>query len=159
MMDQTFIIALLLTITPFIELRLGLPLAISYAIQNDISTYLIFATVLFLNLILIFVIFFFLDYLHKFFMKIAFYRNIFDKYLERFRHRTKRFERRHEKIGFWALVIFVAIPLPGTGAYSGCLISWILGLDRLKSILSIGLGIIIAGLLVLFASLGIFSFL
>ena len=54
-------------------------------------------------------------------------------------------------------MLFVAVPLPGTGAWSGCLVSWLLGLDRKKSILAISLGVIIAGLIILFASLGVFS--
>lgn len=157
-MDIKLFFSLLLTITPFIELRLGLPLAISYATENNISIFLMFGLILLLNLILIYAIFLFLDYVHVVLLRNSFYRKLVKKYLERMRSRIHSFEKRHKEIGFIALVIFVAIPLPGTGAYSGCLISWLLGLDRKKSIISIGAGVILAGLIVLLASLSLFSF-
>ena len=52
-------------------------------------------------------------------------------------------------MGFLALTLFVGIPLPGTGAWTGCLIAWILGLNRKKSVLSITLGVVIASILVI----------
>jgi len=57
------------------------------------------------------------------------------------------------------LFIFVAIPLPLTGAYTGTFISWVLGLDRKKSILAISLGVLTAGIIIYFSTLGIISFL
>ena len=59
---------------------------------------------------------------------------------------------------FIALVLFVAVPLPGTGAWSGSLVSWVLGLDRGKSILAIALGVLIAGLLIFLGMFGFISF-
>jgi uncharacterized membrane protein len=53
-----------------------------------------------------------------------------------------------------ALTLFVAVPLPVTGAWSGCLVAWTLGLDRKKSILAISLGVVIAGLIVFFGTIG-----
>jgi uncharacterized membrane protein len=61
-----------------------------------------------------------------------------------------------EELGYIALMIFVAIPLPGTGAWTGTLIAWTLGLNRLKSFIAIAVGVLIAGLLVLLLSLGVF---
>ena len=59
--------------------------------------------------------------------------------------------------GYFALMLFVAVPLPVTGAWSGSLIACVLGLNRWKSFLAISAGIIIAGLIVLFVSFGFFS--
>jgi len=50
-----------------------------------------------------------------------------------------------DKYGFWGLMIFVAIPLPGTGAYSGSIAALILGMNKVKAFISISLGVIIAG--------------
>ena len=58
-------------------------------------------------------------------------------------------------MGFLALVLFVAVPLPGTGAWTGCLASWLLGLERKKSILAIACGVLIAGIYVLLGTMGI----
>jgi len=156
-MDLRIIYAILLTILPGTELRLGLPIAILYAKDNGISLILIFFLIVLINLLLIFFIFFFLDYLHKGLMNLKFYERFFRASLKRFQKRVDKFEKRHEILGFFALTLFVAIPLPGTGAWSGSLISWILGLDRKKSILSISLGIIIAGLLIFLGTLGFLS--
>lgn len=60
-----------------------------------------------------------------------------------------------EKYGYIGLTAFVAIPLPVTGAWTGSLIAFLLRLERKKSMLFILLGILIAGGIVLSASLGI----
>ena len=62
-----------------------------------------------------------------------------------------------EKYGSLGLAVFVGVPLPATGAWSGVLISWLLDLDRKKSILAIALGVVIAGILMLFGTLGFLS--
>tara|TARA_Y100000310_G_scaffold213829_1_gene214850 strand:+ start:25029 stop:25508 length:480 start_codon:yes stop_codon:yes gene_type:complete len=156
-MDLKLIYALILTIMPVTELRVGLPIAITYAIEKNISVFLIFSIVVLLNILVIFFIFYFLDNIHKIFMNIKIYRKIFDKFLEKFRKKVDKFERKYESLGFLALVLFVAIPLPATGAWTGCLVSWLLDLDRKKSILAIALGVIIAGLLILLGTLGIIN--
>jgi len=147
-MELKLLYAIILTILPITELRVGLPIAILYAKENGILF------ILLINLILIFLIFLFLDFLHERLMNLKFYKKFFNFYLKRFQKRVDKFEKRHEALGFLALVIFVAIPLPGTGAWSGCLVSWILGLERKKSILFISVGIIIAGLLIFLGTLG-----
>lgn len=58
---------------------------------------------------------------------------------------------------YFALFLFVAIPVPGTGAWTGTLAASILNLDFKKTTLSITLGILVAGLIMLLASLGIFK--
>jgi uncharacterized membrane protein len=156
-MDLKLIYALILTIMPVTELRVGLPIAITYAIEKNISVFLIFSIVVLLNILVIFFIFYFLDNIHKIFMNIKIYRKIFDKFLEKFRKKVDKFERKYESFGFLALVLFVAIPLPATGAWTGCLTSWLLGLDRKKSILAISLGVIIAGVLILLGTLGVIN--
>ncbi len=55
---------------------------------------------------------------------------------------------------FLALLAFVAIPLPGTGAWTGALVAITLGLDLKKSFMPIFLGVILAGLVMLLASTG-----
>jgi uncharacterized membrane protein len=55
--------------------------------------------------------------------------------------------------------LFVAVPLPGTGAYSGTLLAWLLGLDRRRAGLAIAAGVLGAGAVVTLAALGVVSFL
>jgi uncharacterized membrane protein len=160
-MDLKIIYALILTVLPISELRVGLPLAVAYALNNNISIILIFSVVVLLNILVIFFIFYFLDNLHHLFMKIHIYEKLFNAYLKKFQKKVDTFERKYETGGFVALALFVAVPLPGTGAWTGCLLAWLLGLERKKSILAISIGVFIAGLIILFASLGflkIFSY-
>ena len=56
-----------------------------------------------------------------------------------------------------ALLLFVGIPLPGTGAWSGTLAASILNMDFKKSVVFVMLGVILAGVIMLAASLGVFG--
>ena len=60
-----------------------------------------------------------------------------------------------EKYGYPGLIIFVAIPLPVTGAWTGSIVSFILGLNPKKASLFILAGILIAGIIVTSATYGI----
>jgi len=153
-MDLRFIYALILTVLPVTELRAGLPLAIVYSLEHNIPVLFVFSSIILLNILVIFFIFYFLDNLHEFFMKIKIYRKFFERYLEKFQKKVDKFEKKYETIGFLALTLFVAVPLPGTGAWTGCLASWLLELDRKKSILAISIGVFIAGILILLGTLG-----
>ena len=53
------------------------------------------------------------------------------------------------------LFLFVAVPLPGTGAWSGALIATILKMPKTKALLSIFCGVIMAGIIMLIASHGV----
>lgn len=154
MVDLRLIYSLILSILPISELRGGLPLAIIYANEHSIPLYFIFPLIVMANILAIFLAFFFLDNLHHLFLKNRVYKKIFDSYLKRIQKKIDKFEAKYSALGFLALTIFVAIPLPGTGAWTGCIISWFLDLDRKKSILSIALGVVIAGILMLLGTLG-----
>ena len=58
---------------------------------------------------------------------------------------------------YWALLLFVGIPLPGTGAWTGTLAASILNMDFKKSVIFVMLGVVLAGTIMLAASLGVFG--
>ena len=60
---------------------------------------------------------------------------------------------------FLALMIFVAIPLPGTGAWTGALVASLFNIERRWSFLSIALGVLISGIIMCLASYGVIGFL
>jgi len=65
-----------------------------------------------------------------------------------------------EKAGrglYWALLLFVGIPLPGTGAWTGTLAASFLNMDFKKSVVFVMLGVLLAGSIMLLGSLGIFG--
>lgn len=60
-----------------------------------------------------------------------------------------------EKYGFWGLVLFVGIPLPGTGAWTGCLIAACLEMNRKKAFIAAMIGIVMASLIMMAISFGL----
>jgi uncharacterized membrane protein len=58
-----------------------------------------------------------------------------------------------DKYGVWGLLLFVAIPLPGTGGWTGALLASLLHLDKKKSFVVISIGVFIAGLIISILSL------
>ena len=57
-----------------------------------------------------------------------------------------------EKYEFWGLVLFVGIPLPGTGAWTGALIASLLGIDWKKAFLAVVIGVCMATVIMYFLS-------
>ena len=60
-----------------------------------------------------------------------------------------------EKYGYFGLYLFVAIPLPGTGAWTGSLLAVLFGLNKKKSLFAIFLGVATAGLVMALLSYGV----
>ena len=60
-----------------------------------------------------------------------------------------------EKFGFWGLVLFVGIPLPGTGAWTGSLVAALLHMKFGKAIGAILIGIIMATVIMSLLSYGL----
>jgi len=69
--------------------------------------------------------------------------------------RTKKRGKIVERYGAIGLIFFVAIPLPATGAWTGCVAATLFGIRRLWAIFSIANGVLIAGIIVTLASLGV----
>ena len=60
-----------------------------------------------------------------------------------------------EKYGYLGVMLFVAIPLPGSGAWTGCFLAVLLGLDKKKSFFAALLGVVIAAIIMLLVSYGL----
>ena len=60
-----------------------------------------------------------------------------------------------EKYEFWGLVLFVGVPIPGTGAWMGSLASVLLGMDKKKSLLAILIGLVMSSIIMLILSFGL----
>ena len=76
-------------------------------------------------------------------MKVPLGKKFFDWLFARTRRKTADIE----KYEFWGLAIFVAIPLPATGAWTGAMAGWLLGLHFFRSLLSIFFGVLGAGVI------------
>ena len=146
MMTREIALFLLTTVLPISELRGGIPLGI---VRTGLSPWSVFVIAVAANALIFFPIFFALPLLYdRFLSRIP----LFDRYLESLRKRGKPKVDRH---GFWGLTLFVAIPLPITGVYTGTALAWLLGMDWKKAFPPIGIGVIIAGVIVLLGALGV----
>ena len=138
---------LLITVSPISELRGGIPLGISLGLDPLFT----FFMAIIANALIFFPVFF---ALRLFYDKVLFRIPLFNKYLDSLRKRGKPVV---DKYGFWGLFLFVAVPLPLTGAYTGTILAWLLGMDWKKAFPAIGLGVVVAGVVVLSITLGVTS--
>jgi uncharacterized membrane protein len=137
---------LLATISPIIELRGGIPLGV---LKYGLDPLLAFFIAVTANALIFFPIFF---VLRLFYDKLLSRISLFNRYLDNLRKRGKP---KVDKYGFWGLALFVGIPLPFTGAYTGTILAWLLGVDWKKAFAAVGTGVVIAGVIVLLGTLGI----
>ena len=79
----------------------------------------------------------------------------FEKIIGKLENRAMKKSDNIKKYEFWGLVLFVGIPLPGTGAWTGSLIAALLEVDFKKAVLAELLGIILATIIVSFVSYGL----
>lgn len=139
---------LLATVSPISELRGGIPLGI---LQYGLDPLFIFFIAVTANALIFFPVFF---ALRLFYDKLLYRIPLFDKYLDNLRKRGKS---KVEKYGFWGLILFVAIPLPITGAYTGTILAWLLGMDWRKAFPAVALGVVLAGGIVLLITMGVIN--
>ena len=147
------LIGILLSLAPFSELRGGIP----FAIAQGANPWTAFVLCVIANILVIPILFLFLDYLHSHLIKFRPYERTFDAFLRRIRKRREKVEKNYESWGILALILFTATPLPVTGAWTATLIAWLMGLKKGRSFLAIAIGVIIAGIIITLATKGILN--
>ena len=150
-----------LSLLPISELRGGIP----YAMANSIPWYIAWPYAVTVNAFVAPLCWLFLSTVHRLFYGAAtgrkthtagseepaihggfsWYRTIFDRFVERAREKMRG---SIEKWGAFGVTVFVAIPLPITGAWTGTIGAWVLGLSKRKTLFAVCLGVIIAGAIV-----------
>ena len=80
---------------------------------------------------------------------------LFNKTATWLRKKADKNKNKIEKYGYWGLILFVGIPLPGTGAWTGSLVATALNLDKKKAFLCTIVGVLIASIIMMFISYGI----
>jgi len=136
-----YIYSILLSIMPIAELRGGIPYALAHDI-DPVTAYLMCCAV---NILAFPLVYLFMGFFHDLFSKMGWYINLFEKIVVRTRNKVGD---NINKWGFWGLMIFVMIPLPVTGAYTGSFAAWVFGIEKRKGFLAVSLGVLIAGLIV-----------
>lgn len=140
-------LSFLISLVPFLELRFSIPLALWY--NPGLSPTTVFAICVALNILAIPVAYLLLDFILP-----PIRRRV--NLVERVFRWSVRRAKKHQNMSLVGLALFVGVPLPATGAYTGSLIAYIMGLDRKRATLAIAAGVVIAGVLVwILATLGI----
>lgn len=146
---NSFLLPFLVSMLPIAELRGGIPLALSTGIP-PIQAYLIGVggnTVPVLPLLLGL----------KYALKIIKKHRQLEKIFNGFKKKSQNKKELIHRYGIGGIVLLVAIPLPVTGAWTGSLVSFLLSIPIKYAFFAIFAGICLAGLIVLFATLGILS--
>lgn len=132
---------MVITVIPWIELRGAIPLAVQQAEQMYLPLILLSNLAIF--------------WPGYYFLELVYHRIPEDTWLHRkFEGIREKAHPLVEKYGVLGLAVFVAIPLPGTGAYSGTAAAWLLKMNPKKAFLGVSLGVIIAFVLVWALSAG-----
>lgn len=140
------LVVFIISLMPVLECRLGMFTAIVLLQMNTFKGFLISFIG---NIIPIPFILLLINWIFEVFKKIPGLRNI----VFRLEERTLKKRDKIDKYGIWGLLLFVAIPLPGTGGWTGALLASLLKLDKKKSFGVIALGVFIAGLIMTVLSL------
>ena len=139
-MLKILIYTFLLSILPFGEARVGIP----YAVINNVHWLVALAIGLAGNLLVYPLFMWLIDRFSKKLWPFSFYK----KSMIRFARLAKKgVGEKLQKHGFWGLMVFVMIPLPGTGAYMGTIAAALFKIERRKAFLAISLGTIISCIL------------
>ncbi len=138
----------LIAMIPIGELRGALPIALTSYGLPLVQAYLLAVIG---NLIPVLFILWLIEPVSKFLRRWKIWDKFFTWLFERTR---KKFYTKHEKWGDAALILFVAIPLPVTGAWTGSLAAWLFGINKGKALGLITIGVLIAGCIVAAISLG-----
>lgn len=140
------ITAILWSISPFGEAKVGIP----FAIFNDVNYYVAFLVCFVANVLIFPIMMFFLESVNSYFLKWRFYKKAAIKVAKRAKSGAGKGVK---KYGFWGLIIFVSLPVPGTGVYAGTIAAYLFGVERKRAFLANTLGIFLSCVIVWFMTI------
>ena len=142
-----------ITLIPMLELRASIPYGI-IGLRETISWPAVVIVCILTNILLGWVVFLIMGPLFTIFRKWAWFDRRIWPFLEKTRHRIHPYV---EKYGEFGVAVFIGIPLPGSGVYTGAFGAYLIGLSRKKFIIANVIGVLIAGAAVTILSLFILN--
>ncbi len=130
-----------LTLAPFLELRASIP----YGIIAGYSWWLVFLIAIIFNIILAPVTYLIWNKIIHWLRWIKFIDRFYTKTLERVQKKAQKYVEKYGELG---LALFIGIPLPGSGVWSGALAANIFDLRFRKYMIASIIGVLIAGIIV-----------
>ena len=150
----------LISMIPLIELRGAIPVAAAWGLMgrdNIPQTVLVYAICIVGNMLPVPIIYLFARTFLEWGKDKKFIGGICSFFLDKGSNAGKKLEAKAGRGLFLALMLFVGIPLPGTGAWTGTLAASLLGMKFKQTVLAVILGVLMAGIIMLLASMGLFG--
>jgi len=134
----------IITLIPALELRASIPVGI-FGMSKTLSWPLVALVCIIANIVLGWAVFWVLGPVFNFIRKWGWFEQHIWPILERTRYRIKPYIEKYGEIG---VAVFIGIPLPGSGVYTGAFGAYLLGLDRRKFAVANVIGVLIAAIAV-----------
>ena len=148
-----YIIVFIVSMVPLIELRGAIPIAEGLGLNRLIS----YVIAIIGNMLPVPIIYLFARKVLEWGKDKKIIGKFFTWCLNKGERGGKKLEAKAGKGLYWALFIFVGIPLPGTGAWTGTLAASMLKLDFKKTVLAVLAGVLLAGIIMMIFSFGLFE--
>ena len=139
---KTILILILITLIPTLELRASIPYGI---LRADMNWWAVVLVCLVTNIVLGPLVYLFLDKAMGLLLRFEWVDRIYGRTVARTQRRIRESVDRYGEMG---VALFIGIPLPGTGSYSGALGAYLLGLGYRKFIIANVIGVLMAGTIV-----------
>ena len=153
-----YLIVFLISMVPLIELRGAIPYAVgANSMGADLNMVVVYIVAIIGNMLPVPLIYLFARKILEWGKDKKFIGKFFTFCLEKGEKGGKKLQAKAGKGLFVALMLFVGMPLPGTGAWTGTLAASILDMGFKKSVIAVMLGVIIAGVIMGLASMGVFG--
>lgn len=156
-MFKKYILVFLISMVPLIELRGAVPVGLSTLWGEPMQLLPLYAICIIGNMLPVPTIFFFARKVLEWGANKKYIGKFFIFCLEKGEKGGKKLQEKTGKGLYWALFLFVGIPLPGTGAWTGTLAASLLDMDFKKSIIAVIAGVVLAGIIMGLASMGLFG--
>jgi len=138
---QDIIIAILWSISPFGEAKVGIP----YGMFRGLNIYLVFVVCFVSNVLVFPLMMFFLERVNNYFLKWKFYKK---SAIYVARKAKVGSGDKIQKYGFWGLLFFVMLPLPGTGVYAGSIATYLFKIRKREAFVANTVGIFFSSVIV-----------
>ena len=148
-----YCIVFLVSMVPLIELRGAIPIAVGLGLPKLIS----FIIAIIGNMLPVPIIYLFARKVLEWGKDKKYIGKFFTFCLVKGERGGRKLQAKAGKGLYWALFIFVGIPLPGTGAWTGTLAASILDLDFKKTTIAVMAGVLLAGAIMMALSFGLFE--
>lgn len=152
-----YLLVFFVSMVPLIELRGAVPIGLSPLLGDALPLLPLYIVCIIGNMLPVPFIFFFARKVLIWGADKKFIGKFFTFCLEKGEKGGQKLQEKAGRGLYFALFLFVGIPLPGTGAWTGTLAASFLNMDFKKSILAIIAGVILAGVIMGLASLGVFG--